>query len=60
MWVLCTTRFSPGPTLFHIFIYDSVKAAPMFNYILFADEINIFMQRPLTFKDKFEKYRRMI
>ena len=39
-----------GPILFLIFINDLVKAAPMFNYILFADDTNIFSKDPLLLK----------
>ena len=35
-----------GPIFFLIFINDLVKAAPMFNYILFADDTNIFSKDP--------------
>ena len=35
-----------GPILFIIFINDLVNAAPMFNYILFADDTNIFSTEP--------------
>ena len=31
-----------GPILFIIYINDFVRAAPMFNFILFADDKNIF------------------
>ena len=31
-----------GPILFIIYINDLVRAAPMFNFILFADDTNIF------------------
>ena len=36
-----------GPILFIIFINDLVNAAPMFNYILFADDTNIFSTEPI-------------
>ena len=39
-----------GPILFLIIINDLVKAAPMFSYILFADDTNNFKQGSFTFK----------
>ena len=39
-----------GPILFIIFINDLVNAAPMFNYILFADDTNIFNTEPTLLK----------
>ena len=39
-----------GPILFIIYINDLINAAPMFNYILFADDTNIFSTDPLLLK----------
>ena len=39
-----------GPILFIIYINDLVRAAPMFNFILFADDTNIFSTDPLLLK----------
>ena len=38
------------PILSIIYINDLVRAAPMFNYILFADDTNIFSTDPLVLK----------
>ena len=39
-----------GPILFIIYINDLVRAAPMFNFILFADDTNNFSADPLLLK----------
>ena len=39
-----------GPILFIVYINDFVCAAPMFNFILFADDTNIFSTDPLLLK----------
>ena len=40
-----------GPILFSIYINDLINSAPMFNYILFADDTNIFSKDPQLLKE---------
>ena len=40
-----------GPILFLIYINDLINSAPMFNYILFADDTNIFSKDPQLLKE---------
>ena len=40
-----------GPILFLIYINDLINSAPMFNYILFADDTNIFSNDPQLLKE---------
>ena len=40
-----------GPILFLIYINDLINSAPMFNDILFADDINIFSKDPQLLKE---------
>ena len=44
-----------GPILFLIYINDLINAAPMFNYLLFADDTNIFSNDPLLLKANLKK-----
>ena len=44
-----------GPILFLIFINDLVISAPMFKYILFADDTNIFSNDPEILKSNVHK-----
>ena len=41
-----------GPVLFLIFINDLINSAPQLEYILFADDTNIFSSEPQVFKGK--------
>ena len=44
-----------GPILFLIFINDLIKSAPQLEYILFADDTNIFCSKPEILKDNLKK-----
>ena len=44
-----------GPILFLIYINDLINAAPMSNYLLFADDANIFSNNPLLLKANLKK-----